>query len=298
MAYFLQQLANAVPVAALYAVLAFGYAVAFTVTRRADLTHGALFAFAGQVFVLFADVGWNRLWLVLPATLAFAAAMAFTYTVGAGVLVAQRVMRPLAFSSANSVIVASLGVLLVLMETARLATETRSLWLPLFLNAPVVLVDDPAFPVTLTVIQMLNAALMLALVAAGQAVLARTRAGRIWRAVADDRGAAALCGIDPGRVFVLSYAAAAGIAAISGILAASYYGTMDFGAGLVFGVKVLFIAAIGGQGAPLRAAGGAAAVGLAETLWSAYGPILWRDFAVFGGLVIVLVLVRREKVVP
>lgn len=69
MAYFLQQIANAVPVAALYAALAFGYAIAFAVTRRADLTYGALFAFAGQIFVLFADVGWNRLWLVLPAAL-------------------------------------------------------------------------------------------------------------------------------------------------------------------------------------------------------------------------------------
>lgn len=61
MAYFLQQIANAVPVAALYAALAFGYAIAFAVTRRADLTYGALFAFAGQIFVLFADVGWSRL---------------------------------------------------------------------------------------------------------------------------------------------------------------------------------------------------------------------------------------------
>ncbi len=38
MAYLLQQLANAVPLAALYAALAFGYAVAFGVTKRADIT--------------------------------------------------------------------------------------------------------------------------------------------------------------------------------------------------------------------------------------------------------------------
>ena len=71
MAYFLQQIANAAPVAALYAALAFGYSIAFAVTRRADVAYGALFAFAAQMFVLFASVGWTRLWLVLPAALAF-----------------------------------------------------------------------------------------------------------------------------------------------------------------------------------------------------------------------------------
>ena len=52
MAYFFQQVANAVPVAALYAALAFGYSIAFAVTRRADVGYGALFAFAAQMFVL------------------------------------------------------------------------------------------------------------------------------------------------------------------------------------------------------------------------------------------------------
>ena len=67
MLYLSQQIANALPLAALYALLAFGYAIAFAVTKRADLTYGALFAFSGQMYVLFVDVGWNRLWLVLPA---------------------------------------------------------------------------------------------------------------------------------------------------------------------------------------------------------------------------------------
>lgn len=92
MAYFLQQIANAVPVAALYAALAFGYAIAFAVTRRADLTYGALFAFAGQIFVLFSDVGWNRLWLVLPAALGLGAAAAVTFGLGAGLVAGRYVM--------------------------------------------------------------------------------------------------------------------------------------------------------------------------------------------------------------
>lgn len=298
MLYFLQQIANAVPIAALYAALAFGYAIAFAVTRRADLTYGAIFAFSGQMFVLFADFGWNHLWLVLPAALGLGAAAGLTFGAGAGLVAGRYVMRPLAFSSANTVVVASLGCLLVLMETARLASDTRSLWLPPFLNGNIVFWSDPKFPVTLTVIQLLNTLFMAALVGAGHWFLTRSRAGRLWRAVAEDRGAAALCGIDAARVYIVAYGAASLIAACCGILAASYYGNMDFGTGLTFGVKVLFIAAIGGQTSPLYAALGAAAIGLLETMWGAYGPILWRDFAIFGFLVIVLAVTRQEKVIP
>ncbi|NVD38365.1 branched-chain amino acid ABC transporter permease [Ensifer sp. HO-A22] len=298
MLYFLQQIANAVPIAALYAALAFGYAIAFAVTRRADLTYGALFAFSGQMFVLFADFGWNQLWLVLPAALGIGAAAGLTLGVGAGLVAGRYVMRPLAFSSANTVVVASLGCLLVLMEIARLASDTKSLWLPPFLNGNIDFWSDPKFPVTLTLIQLLNTLLMVALVGAGHWFLAHSRAGRSWRAVSEDRDAAALCGIDAARVYIAAYGAASLIAACCGILAASYYGNMDFGTGLTFGVKVLFIAAIGGQTSPLYAALGAAAIGLLETMWGAYGPILWRDFAIFGFLVVVLAVTRQEKAIP
>ncbi|WP_455272089.1 branched-chain amino acid ABC transporter permease [Rhizobium herbae] len=298
MAYFLQQLASALPIAALYALLAFGYSIAFSVTRRADLTYGALFGFAGQMFLLFSDFAWNRMWLVLPAALAVGAVSALVYTLGAGLLIGRSVMHRLAATSANTVVVASLGVALVLMELSRIAAETRSLWLPPFLNTPLTLWFNPQFPVTLTVVQLLNTALMLAVVGAGHLFLVRSAWGRAWRAVSDDAGAAALCGVDGRRVFIAAYGFSALLAAVAGILATSYYGTMDFGAGIVFGVKVLFIAAIGGQTAPVLAAVGAAAMGLSETLWSAYGPMLWRDFAIFSFLVLLLVLTRKEQFQP
>lgn len=298
MSYFLQQLANAAAISTLYAALAFGYAIAFAVTKRADITYGALFAFSGQMFILFFDIGWNRLWLAFAPGLVFGAVLALVYTGGAAALIARHVMRPLAFSSANAVVVAALGCLLVLMETGRLASRTRDLWLPPFLNQPVLLWNDPGFAVTLTLIQILNAGLMLALIIGGHLVLTRSPVGRQWRSVCEDRLAAALCGVDAGRVFVCAYLAAGLIAALCGILAASYYGSLDFGSGLVFGLKILFIAAIGGPVSPLAAAGGAALVGLVETMWSAYGPLLWRDLAVFSFLILMLVVTRRQPALP
>uniref|UniRef100_UPI003F82C5A0 branched-chain amino acid ABC transporter permease n=1 Tax=Shinella sumterensis TaxID=1967501 RepID=UPI003F82C5A0 len=198
-------------------------------------------------------------------------------------------------SSDNTVVVAALGVVLVLMETARLASDARSLWLPPLLATPVVFWNDAAFPVALTVLQLANTLAMLAMIALGAVFLARSRWGRRWRAVSQDRRAAELCGIDSARVYLSAYALAALFASLTGMLAVSYYGNMDFGAGLVFGVKVLFIAALGGAGNPLRSALGGAAIGLTETLWSAYGPFLWRDVVVIAALVLLLVIFRRER---
>lgn len=298
MAYLLQQIALAVPLAALYALLAFGYSVAFGVTRRADIAFGGFFAFGGQVYVLFVDQGYNGLRLVLPAALALGAAASLSYALVIGTLAGRHIMGPLARVSPNAVIVAALGLLIVLMETARLASGTRDLWLPPLLNAPVTLGSIGGRAIQLTGMQLLNSLLFAVLVTLGHLVLTRTRYGRQWKAVTEDPLAAGLCGVDAPKVFVVSYAAATMIAAMTGVIATNYYGNMDFGSGIMFGLKVLLIAAVGGYGQPLRSAAGAASLGLAETLWGAYAPFVWKDLAVFSALILVLVLSRRERIIP
>jgi len=195
MAYFLQQLFNAVPIASLYAALGFGYAIAYGVTRRADLTQGALFAFSGQMFVLFFDVGWSRLWLIFPAAFCLAVAAALVYSFFAADLISRTVMQPLAKASPNAVIVASLGVLLVLMETARIASDTRDLWIPPLLNQHVVFWQGPDFSVTLTVLQVMNSACLVAVILSVWQFLKRSRWGLKWRAVCDDPCAAQMLGV-------------------------------------------------------------------------------------------------------
>lgn len=298
MAYFLQQLANAVPLAAIYAALAFGYALVFGLTKRTDFAFGALFAFSGQVFLLFAALGWEQLWLVLPATVALGAAMAVLYTAGAAWLHAARIVRPLVNARPNAIVAASLAVMIVLMETARIGSATRSFWFAPFFNAPVSLIAVDGYAITLTRLQLVSAAALIALVLAANTVLTRTAWGRVWRAVRDDARAAALLGVDADRVLVATYVVAALLAAVTGILATLHYGTMDYGASLIFGLKVVFIAAIGGALSPAGAALGAVAIAFGETLWSGYAPIAWRDLAIFAALIFVLNTRRRETDQP
>ena len=294
MGYFLQQLINGVPIAALYAILAFAYAVAFAVTRRADITVGALFAFSGQVFALFFYIAWQRYWLILPLCLLIGAVASLTYTGIAARLVAAHVLLPLKRSEAHAVIVGGYGVLIVLMEVARLASQTRPIWLPPFLNTPVALIDMEGVRATLTLIQIINTVILAVLLVACGYLLARSAWGRRWMAVRDDPLAAELCGTDSRRLFIEAFCSAALLSAIAGILLTSYYGTMDFGAGLMFGLKVVMLGALGGYSSPLRSAAGGAALGMSETLWTAFGPATMRDVVIFSGLVFILAMTRRE----
>lgn len=296
MLYLFQQVLNGLHSGALYALLAFGYALTNGILHRTNLAYGALFAFGGQTMILAAVFGYQVLWLTLPATIAFGTAVAFGYAALASHLLARHLFEPLANRSPNAIAAATLGAALVLSELSRIAADTYDMWLPPMLAQPVVFAEGGGgFRATLTVIQLIDCAIVAATVGLGAIALARSRFGRNWRAVCDDPRAAALCGTNVVAVFRLSVLTGGLCAALAGVLAALYYGNIGFGAGLVYGLKVLFVTAVGGYLSPSRAAGGGALFGMAESLWTGYFPAEWRDAWIFLLLVAMLMLVGAGR---
>ena len=291
MHYLLQQFLNGLHAGALYALLAFGYVLINGMLKRTNLAHGPMFAFAGQILILFAVFGWKVLWLTLPATVAFGIVAAFAYSALTGAVLARSVFLPLAERFPNAIVVSTLGVSLVLMELGRIAADTHDFWLPPMLAIPVTFaVSADGFRVTLTVVQLVDCCVAAATLALAALWLARSHFGRAWRAVSDDQLAAAMCGIDVRRTFLASVIAGSILAALAGTIAAFYYGNISFDTGLVFGLKVLFVTAVGSYRDPLRAALGAGSFGIAESLWAGYFPLEWRDAWMFALLVAMLVL--------
>ncbi len=288
MAYFLQLLLNGIHNAALYALLAYGYVLIHGLTHRTDLSLGAIFAFSGQTFILVTAFAWSVLWMTLPAALSFGLLMAVVYVGVGGYAIAKLIYAPLEAGSRNTVLVATLGLSIFLMELSRIAANTRDYWLPPMLAAPMQVLGSRV-DISLTQLQVVNIAVALAVLASGEAIMLRTSAGRIWRAVSDEPAATAMCGIDPARVRTQAILAGYGVCALAGFLAALYYGNVSFNTGMIFGLKILFITAAGGFSRPLHAAYGAAIVGMVESLWGGYFSVLWRDAAVFSLLVFVLV---------
>ena len=104
-----------------------------------------------------------------------------------------------------------------------------------------------------------------------------------------------MCGVDVRAVFRHAVLFGGFCAALAGVLAGIYYGNISFGTGLTYGLKILFVTAVGGYLSPPRAALGAAAFGMAESLWAGYFPLEWRDAWMYVFLVAMLVLIGAGR---
>ena len=288
MDYFLQILLNGTHNGTLYALLAYGYVLTYQVTHRANFAHGAIFAFSGQNLILFTVFGWNTLWLTLPLALLFGMAMASALSIIALILLAKVVFPPLIEKSPNTMVAATLGVSIFLMELARLGADTRDYWLPQIFAAPIHFTDS--FQVSLTQIQVFNIVGIAVFLLASEMILSRSRVGRDIRAVSDDPLAAELVGVSRSSVTAGAVIVGGSYAILTGFLAAIYFGNIGFGTGLVFGLKVLFIAAAGGFSIPRHAAAGAFLVGLAEAIWDGYFPTIYRDPVIYLTLAFLLAM--------
>jgi branched-chain amino acid transport system permease protein len=291
MAYLAEILGNGLHNACLYAVLAYSYVLLHQVLPKPNLAHGAFFALGGQLLVMGANLAYNGLIFTLASSLAFGAASllllgSLVVAVFASVVVPRFVDR-----SPNMLIVTTLALAIVLMEAVRIGSEGRDFWLPPLTTQTFAL----GFGVSLTVVQLFNIAVLASLLTLADFVLSATGAGRAIRAVAQQPATAALCGVNTQRVIVLTAAASAVMACFGGMLAVLHFGNMSFGAGLTYGLKVLFIAAAGGFSTPRMAAVAAFAYGEAESLWDGYMPILWRDAFFFAALAGLLVVRGREQ---
>lgn len=291
MLYFFQQVLNGLHSGALYALLAFGYVLTNGILHRTNLAYGALFAFCGQTMILTVAFGYQVLWLTLLAAVVLGVVTAFLYAGLISHVMSRSVFEPLADRTPNAIVVTTLGILLVLSEASRIAADTHDWWLPPMLAQPVVFAQGAGFQATLTLIQLIDCAIVLAAIMLAAWAFARSGFGRRWRAVSDDPHAAALCGVDVRRVFRQAVLFGGFCAALAGVMAGLYYGNVSFGSGLVYGLKILFVTAVGGYLSPPRAALGAAAFGMAESLWAGYFPIEWRDGWMYLFLVAALVLI-------
>ncbi|MER8401359.1 branched-chain amino acid ABC transporter permease [Mesorhizobium sp. M1348] len=295
MLYFFQQVLNGLHSGALYALLAFGYVLTNGILHRTNLAYGALFAFCGHTMILTAAFGYQALWLTLFASVALGVAAAFLYAALLSHVLSRSIFEPLADRSPNAIVVTTLGILLVLSEASRIAADTHDLWLPPMLAQTIVFAQNASFKATLTLIQLLDCAAVLAAIALAAWGFTHSSFGRSWRAVSDDPKAAAMCGVDVRVVSRRAVLFGGLCAALAGVLAAFYYGNISFGTGLVYGLKILFVTAVGGYLSPLRAALGAAAFGMAESLWAGYFPLEWRDGWMYLFLVAMLVLIGAGR---
>lgn len=287
-AYWIQQLVNGLMLACLYATLAAAYALLQGITNRIILSFGDVASFGA-----FAAVN-AAYWALLdgeeaPMVMGLGLVVALVAAGALGRAAHDLVFQPIIASTNQAVMIASIGFSIALQEAMRLASGGRDLWLPP-LTEQRFTVARGRYDVSLSLAQLLVIAACGTLLILMLVVMRHTRAGRLWRAVAQNARLARLCGVDTAGVFQWSFVGASLLAAAAGWIVAVSYGGVSFAMGLSLGFKAMFAAIIGGFGRIGGAIAGGVVLAAIETLWAATLPLNYRDVAVFGIIIALLVL--------
>ncbi len=130
----------------------------------------------------------------------------------------------------------------------------------------------------------------LLLLIALQFIVRRTKTGKAMRAVAYDKAAARLMGINADRIISITFAIGAALAGAAGMLYAFAYTEVYFAMGILPGLKAFVAAVLGGIGSIPGAFVGALIMGQAEVMSAGYISTPMRDAIAFTILILVLLV--------
>ena len=287
---FLQQLINGVTLGAIYGLIAIGYTMVFGIIGMVNFAHGDVFmlsAFIALIVFLAITQFFGVTSLALAFIIVLICAMALTALWNWAI---ERVAyRPLRGSFRLAPLISAIGMSIFLANFVQVAQGPRNKPVPPMFTDVIQVTSGGAFDVTLSYKQILIVAVTAVLLGAFWFLVQKTALGRAQRACAQDRGMAALLGVDVDRTISLTFVIGAALAAVAGVLYMMYYGVVNFADGFTPGVKAFTAAVLGGIGSLPGAVIGGLLIGLIEVFWSAYFSSDYKDVAAFSILAVTLI---------
>jgi branched-chain amino acid transport system permease protein len=273
-----QNLIDALALGSLYALIALGVTLVYTVMGMMNFAHGEFIMLSA--YALYALAG-------LPFGVALAGALVTGILIA---LAAERVaFRPVRKADLSAQLVTSLAVATILQNVVVAVADARpkSVATPSFVSEATQIGS-----LSVRNLEFITLGLTaLVLVGLGW-LLYRTRAGLAMRAAAENFEMARLLGVRADRVIALSFAISGALAAAVGVLLVMQTGQVSPTMGLT-PVLVGFVAVtIGGFGRMFGAVVGGLFLGIASSLLGAYLPaglLPFRDAIVFSLPVAILV---------
>ena len=216
--------------------------------------------------------------------------MAAAVALGWGFATARCVFIPLKDSRGQQTLVATVGLAIFLQELLRIAQGDRTSWMTPVLNQPFALARSPEFVAVASPMMFVASGVALGVALALVVIFRWTRAGREWRAYAEDPLEAEMLGVSPTATIARALALAGALAGLAGAIMTAAFGAVGYALSATLTLKALAAAVIGGIGSLTGAFVGGLVIGAVEVAWSSVFPIDDRDIAVYALLILFIAL--------
>ena len=293
---FIQQVINGLTLGAVYAMVALGYTMVYGIIQLINFAHG-------EVVMIGAMVAFSVIGALAPsglpplAIVLVAAGCAIPVCMLVGYAMERLAYRPLRGAPRLAPLITAIGVSIILQHLAMMIWSRNPLAFP-----QIIKVESYHFAgATITSVQIAILAISLAMMAGLAALVYRTRLGTAMRATAHNPQVAGLMGIDANRIIALTFVIGAALAAVAGVMVASYYGIAHYAMGSQLGLKAFCAAVLGGIGNIPGAMLGGVLLGVVEALGAGYigdltGNVFGSNYQdVFAFIVLIAVLVLRPS---
>ncbi|HEY0188361.1 MAG TPA: branched-chain amino acid ABC transporter permease [Cellulomonas sp.] len=276
-AYWLQQLSNGLAAGSIYALIAVGYSMVYSVLYLINFAHGDLYMFGTFIALTIIESG-APVW----------AAIAFACLAGAllGMVTERFAYRPVRHANRIVPMVSALGAALVLRSLAQALWGASTKPFPSFLPTGRITIGSASIGWDSIVILVVS----VVLVALMSLMLSRTKVGNATKAVCADIEAASYMGIDVNRVIVGIYAIAGVLGVVGGVMFSAYYNATYIGMGLLGTMKAWAAVMIAGVGNIYGALVGGLILGVVEAFAGAVLGSGYKNGVALVLIVLILVL--------
>ena len=291
MSFFFQELVNGITTGALYSLVALGFSMVYGVLKLLNFAHGDLYMIGAYVgfFVIQWFGGAANVGIPVPLLLAIMFLLAAGLSGGLGVAIERFAYRPLRDAPRIAPLITAIGISFFLENAVLLlfGAQYRIYNTPEFISLSS---GIKIGSVTIDTVQIMVLVLSAALMAGLQLLVNRTTWGKQVRAVAADREAAEMLGINVNFTITATFFLGSALAGVAGVMGGLLFNQVTSTIGFIVGLKAFTAAVVGGIGSLPGAMLGGLLIGLAESFTIGYLSSTYSNLLVFALLIIVMLV--------
>jgi branched-chain amino acid transport system permease protein len=300
-AQFASQLVIGLTNGAIIALIALGYTLVYGIVELINFAHGDNFmigSFTGLTVLsgtfaglsLFGAISGDSstAMKVFGVLLALVVAMAVCGFINMGI---ERVAyKPLRNSPRLAVLITAIGMSFILQNLGLIWKGPAQVPFPELISSANILPTDA---IVFRWKDLFILAVTVPLLAALSYFISNTRQGKAMRAVAQDKEAASMVGINVNRTISITFLLGGILAGASGVMFGLFNGITVFNVGFTQGLYAFTAAVLGGIGNLSGAVLGGILIGIIGSMADQYIGVEWTSIVIFSVLILVLVFRPR-----